>query len=382
MRLTRYFAIAAASGLLAACGEQAAGPGPATEAQPPATPVEVTASDELPGLSSAPTGIAFWTHPNVSFNSLLLVASADGLASYNMEDGAEVSRVPGMALQGVAGSYAGFGPQAAGLVATFDPSASAFRFYGVDNVSRLFLPLAGGPEMRGPVRGYCLGRGIGVFEPTLFVIQKGELRIFNLAVDTENGAAAISVESDALTPIPDSVTNCAVDIDGIVVLGAETGALYRLDGADSLTAPFAQSAPDSVDEIAILSSEPGDNDYTVGGQIAALDRDTGVIALFDREDGHALGAARITASYDVEAVRNATTFGASAANLGGLYRDGAIALGVDGDAASIRLAPANGVSNALSLSPLPPANPRGTAPLSAEPGSLIIEPSLPKLDSD
>lgn len=369
--------VSALGGLLAAaaCGERS------DTTQPAAAPVPVTvgvaASDELPGLVSGPTGIAFWTHPNVAFNALMIVAGDDGLASYNIEDGNEVSRVPGIAANGVAVSYIGFGPLAAGFAAIFDETAERFRFYGVDNVSRLFIPLPGGPDIRGAVRGFCMGRAAMSPDPTLFVVQKGELLIRNLTPNMDNGDAGVTVNGETTVPVPDNVQACAVDVDGVVILAADNGDIYRLSGDDAFAAPFAQIAGRNIAGVEVLASFPNETMTETPGQIAILDGSTGVIELIDREDGHSLGAVQIEQSGSIEAVMSATAMGASAANFGALYRDGVLAIGVGGDSPAVRLIPANGLTNALDLTPLAPANPRGFAPVAEEENNLFITPVLP-----
>ena len=365
--------VAASSALLlaAACGDV----NDATVEQqetPRPEPVGVIASDALSGLPSTPTGIDFWTHPNVAFNSLIIVASADGLSSYNVEDGSPVSSAPGFAYQGVAVSYIGFGPLAAGIVAAYNEADGAFDIYGVDNASRLFLPLDGGPTIRGAVRGYCIGRADSNPDPTLFVVQKGELTILNVTPSIDGDTPGVAVNGETGMTIPDTITACAVDTAGVVYLLADDGEIYRIDSDRAFAAPFAIAYADNPGGMVFLGSAGGDAS-SVSGQIAVLDGENGLIELFDASDGHALGAARIDAGDEIDAVTHAVAIGGSAANLGGLYRDGAIALGVDGDAPAVRLAPANGVANALGVPPLPPANPRGVAPTPPETDDLIID---------
>ena len=361
---------------IGACGEQTGAP-PALEENARPEPVGVIASDAIAELPAAPTGVDFWTHPNVAFNSLIIVASADGIASYNVEDGAEVSRVPGIALNGVAVSYIGFGPLAAGVAAAFDEDEGAFHFYGIDNVSRLFLPLPGGPSIRGAVRGFCMGRAATNADPTLFVVQRGELTIFNVTPAMDGEQAGVAIAGETALTIPDAATTCAVGPDGVVYIAGDGGDIFRVDGDDAFNAPFAIAASDAPADMDFLSTGEAEDAPFVGGQLAILDGENGIVEFFDATDGHALGAVRITATDAIEAVETATAMGASAANLGGLYRDGAIALGVDGDAPAARLIPANGVANALGLAPLPPANPRGVAPAQAESNNLIINPTAP-----
>lgn len=375
MSLVRIFAAVAAL-FIAACGEQADAPSaPDQRARP--EPVGVIASDAVADLSAAPTGVDFWIHPNVAFSSLIVVASADGLASYNVEDGAEVSRVPGIALDGVAVSYIGFGPLAAGVAAAFDEGEGAFRFFGIDNVSRLFLPLPGGPSIRGAVRGFCMGRAATSPDPALFVVQRGELKIFNLSPAMNGEEAGIAIAGETAMTVPEAITKCAVGLDGIVYVTGGDGHVFRIDGDDAFAAPFANGFSVAPADMKFLSAGSEDDTPSASGQIAILDGESGIVEFFDAADGHALGAARIAAADSIEAVETATAMGASAANLGGLYRNGAIALSVDGDAPAVRLIPANGVANALGVDPLPPANPRGQAPVQEDTSNLNINPTAP-----
>ncbi len=376
--MNRVFAIAVGAAFLAAagCGERAGAPAVTEETAAP-EPVGVIASDALSDLTASPTGIDFWTHPNVSFNSLIIVASADGLASYNVEDGTEVSRVPGVSLSGVAVSYIGFGPLAAGIAAAFDETESAFQFYGVDNVSRLFLPLTGGPSIRGAVRGFCMGRAANSPDPTLFVVRRGEMTVFNVTPDMDGETAGVAISGEAGTPIPETATACAVDTAGVVYILTNDGEIYRVDSDSAFDEPFAVAFANDSYDIAFLGSRQTDSASSVNGQIAILDGETGIVELFDASDGRALGAARIDAADDIEAVTEATVMGASAANLGGLYRDGAIALGIAGENPTVRLIPANGVANALGVAPLPPANPRGETARAEETNDLVINPTAP-----
>ena len=71
----------------------------------------------------------------------------------------------------------------------------------------------------------------------------------------------------------------------------------------------------------------------------------------------------------------ANILGAEGANLGALYRNGVIALGIAGGAEPlVRLIPMNGVQNALSRPPTTPISPRGALP--EEEDDALIIPSL------
>ena len=380
MSIVRVFA-AASILFIAACGEQASAPA-SPEVSRQLEAVGVNASDAIADLAAAPTGIDFWTHPNVAFNSLIITASADGLTSYNVEDGAEVSSVPGLALDGVAVSYIGFGPVAAGVAVTFDESESAFRFYGIDNVSRLFLPLPGGPAIRGALRGFCMGRAVASPDPTLFVVQRGELSVYNVSPAMNGDDAGITIAGETRLTLPESITTCAVGADGIVYVAADNGEIFRIDGDNAFAAPFAISSSGAPADMEFLGAGSEDSAPSVSGQIAVLDGESGIVEFFDAGDGHALGAVRVTATFDIDAVATATAMGASGANLGGLYRDGAIALSVGDETPALRLIPTSGVANALALTALPPANPRGNAPAQEDSNNLIINPNVPLGDGE
>lgn len=374
MRLIAFF-LAAALVLIAACERKPSEPssnagGPVSPAATQAASVSVSApvSDELPGLPAPATGIAFWDHPTLSFNGVMIVATDAGIISYSMEDGAEVSRIDGFKADGVATGYLGLGAKSAGFIAFLDSEESAFRFYGVDNASRAFLPLDPGPAIRGAVRGFCLGRGAGATAPSLFVIQKGEIQVFNLAAS----AGGVKVESEAHLDAPDNLVSCTVDIDGVLLAAADDGDIYKLDGDHGFTAPFARTAVSGPGGLAILAAAKEDDPMAVSGLILLAGLAKGEIHVFNRETGAALGAVTLAATDDLPAVGAADVFAATGANLGALYRNGVLAFGVaEGeDGPVIRIAPASTIKNALSLPMGEPASPRGMAP-EAE-NSLII----------
>ncbi|MEM8773198.1 MAG: hypothetical protein AAGD92_16255 [Pseudomonadota bacterium] len=308
----------------------------------------------------------------------MILAGADGLVSYNIEDGNEVSRVPDIDFDGAAVSYFGFGPLAAGLVAALESETGDFAFYGIENTSRLFVPLEGGPEIRGNVRDFCMGRAHDNDAPTLFVVQKEVLQIFNLTL--AQGGRGVSIESQTRIETPDNMIACAVHHDGSVVLAAQSGAVYRLAGENSFASPFATLAGAPIVDLGVLTglNEEGGHE----SRFAALSGDTGAIAFIDGRDGHMLGTVRFGETFDYAAVQSASVMGLSGANLGAIYRNGAAALGAsesaDSDAFAVSLAPVSGVSSALTLPSLAPFNPRGVAPASIADDGLIIEPTLPK----
>jgi len=356
---------------LAACGRKADAPAPE-----PIAPIGVAASDET-SLAAPAGGLAFWMHPNIAFNSLLIAASADGLAAYNIEDGAAVSSVPGVNVSGVAVSYLGFGPTATGVVAAFQPDAGGFAFYRIDNGARNFAPLAGEAlasklDIGGAVRGFCFGRGDGVETPSLYVVQRGKILVFNFEAQDNGFAPADAITLDA----PDDLAACAIDSDGVLLTVNTDGAIFRLAGEDSFKTPFAAAPIGEVGGLAVIAADapegggPEGEEPAAYGQIALMDKTTGAVHLFDRTDSRALGAVAIQATDEIEGVAAAGAMGATGANLGGLYRNGLIALSVDG-AAAVRFIPLNGVANALAFPVGAPVNPRGVAAPVEDDGLLI-----------
>ncbi|MEZ5894255.1 MAG: hypothetical protein R3C58_14065 [Parvularculaceae bacterium] len=227
----RLFALAfCAVALVAACGKKESKP-----AEPPAAAAEAPVSDELPGLAAPATGIAFWDHPALPFNGMMLVAGEKGVAAYNMEDGNPAGVIDGFNAKGVAVSYFGVGAQAAGFVAFLDADANTFRFYGIDNASRAFLPLKGDIAIRGAVRDFCLGRAEGAPAPALFAVEKGAARVFNL-LPAQGG---LSVASEKTLDAPDDAVSCAVARDGtLLVAGANGRRLSALPASERFQNPL------------------------------------------------------------------------------------------------------------------------------------------------
>ncbi|WP_411820502.1 hypothetical protein ABFZ85_03965 [Hyphococcus formosus] len=334
----------------------------------PVVDVAVNFSDELPGLGGEATGLAFWDHPTLSFNGTLIVANDSGVTSYNMEDGNAVSRIGDHKAQGLAVGYAGFGSQAAGFVTFLDTDESAFRFYGIDNASRAFIPLETGPEIRGAVRGFCLGRAPSENAPTLFVIQKAKLQVFNLAA----GSEGIRVANEATIDTPDDLVSCTVDVDGTAILASTSGAIYRLTDETAFDTPFAEGEIADAGDIIVLASTSGE-DSAITGQLLLLDKSTGHLHAFDRNSGLALGVISFNDASNQPAIGNANVFNATSTNLGAIYRNGVAAFGIADSANEplVRLVPGNSLMNGLSVAVGDPISPRGKLAETPEDGLKI-----------
>lgn len=358
---------AAALLALAACGREPA-EAPGTPAPEPVEAAQVAAVDEF-GPAPAPiAGVAFWSHPALPFNGLVLAATSDGLVAYNIEDGREVAAAGGFSATGLSVAYVGKGPAAQGYaVARAEGSGEdggpAYRFYAIDNAERtlalqttLFI---GG---RG-IEGFCFG-------PT----REGGLALHEMradgwrATELEIRAGVVTATATQSMPHDGGFTRCAVDdIDGAVYAATPDGALYRLEaGAEPvLLARTPAKAPADIG-LALNGLVEGGPTEECCGQIALLDGATGEVYLYDREDGALLGAVRLKASFDVDGVGEATAMGMTYGNYGAIYRDGVLALATNGERPVLRLTPLNGVMDALGKPLGPTANPRDLAPQEEE----------------
>lgn len=365
-----FAALAAISG----CGEKKpAAPAPApTVAAPAASAVEVAAIDEFGPLAAEATGVAFWLHPAVPFNSLVIAATGAGLAAYNIEDGAEVARSDGWDARGVALYYDGVfsrdaensARSAVGIVLAGDVAAGAFRAFEIDNESRAFKPLAvSGAASIGD--SHCAGPQSRL--PARLAVVAGATLVFHDVQRTEIGLAL--AESGRMA-LPSKGVDCAISpVDGTVYVALETGDVLRRLEADGggVENVFAAGAT-RPKGVAIAANNPpdGDDDATCCGEILVLDSANATVGVFDVRDGGALGAVRLKSSFDVDGVASATAFGVASGNFGAAYRDGVVALAADGGTPVIRLTPLNGVMEALGRPVGAPRDPRRENPRADE----------------
>jgi hypothetical protein len=351
---SRLALAAAAAALLAACGVRKAPeetPGQAPAAAPAAS-VEVAAIDEFGPLAGEVADLAFWIHPQVPFNSLVIAATTAGLFAFNIEDGAPVAQSEGFAAQGVALYYHGvFTPDAgasasrarAVLLAADD--AFALRAFAIDNESRAFTPLA---TPGAPPAGAAICAGPQARLPArLAVIDGAALRLHDVQLRDD----ALAFAPAGIVALPARGVACAIDpADGALYTLLETGdVLRRLETAEGVVENvFAAGAARPADIALARNAAPeGADDDACCGEILVFDRAGATVRVFDMRDGGALGAFRLKSSFDVAGVAAATAFGAGGGNFGAVYRDGVVALATDGAAPALRLTPLNGVMEAL-----------------------------------
>lgn len=350
----RFAPLMIAAVLLVACDRKGAPPEPA-----PALPAaEVAAADAFGSPGETVTDVAFWSHPSIAFESLLLSAGDAGVRADRIETGEAIFEIPGGS-DAVEVLYAGVGASATGyLLAAGDGAMRLFRIHqdgsGYDPVA-----LA---DAASSANAFCAGGGAA---PKLYEIAGGELSVRMLTI-IANGAELGAARALAAA---DNAIGCHVDpMTEAVILVSRDGAIRRVDPSSG--AVFGIALPDGLAPVSSALAFGRDEAGAPVSQVALLDQASGKISVFDASDGHALGAVRIKATFDLGAVTAASRIVIGAANYGGVYRDGALAVVTTGEGAPVRLVPWNGVMGALSLAFPAVTDPR--APAGAPPAEDVI----------
>lgn len=354
----------AALAVAAACERKPRKPMPDPDVAAPAV-AEVAAADAFGEPGAIVADVAFWSHPAVAFESLLIAATADSLTAFRVETGERVFETAEGA-DAVEVFYAGEGSGAQGYLLA--AGGGAFRLYAIDQDGNGFGPVAvaGGAS---PAGVFCAAGGAA---PAIYEAEGGTLSARALAI-SQSGA-----ELAAARPIADAsgAIGCHVDplTDEVVVVSGD-GAIRRVDPRTG--AVFGLALPQYVAPAASGLAFGRDEAGAAQGQVALLDGRSGVVNLYDADDGRALGAVRVKATFDLEAVQSASRIAVGSANYGGVYRDGALAVVTSGDGAPVRLVPWNGVMGVLSLpvaAAIDPRAPAGPAPDESVISIDVIEP--------
>lgn len=323
---------------VAAC-DRATAPSPEKDDAPAIEAKEVAAADGFGEPGRSVNAVAFWSHPGVNFESLVLAATDEGVDAYSIETGDKVASVAQGPVSELAVVYAGEGAAARGYAAA--GRGAGYEFYAIDNETRAMAPVM--VEMGAPGTGtFCAGRRDG----GLALYEIGEGALASRQIDLREGGLALG-DPAPLAEI-DGILSCHVDDrTGAVITVSAGGAIRRVDPASGAAEGVA-IADGAVDGSAlILTKSPQEG--APGGAIAILDGGAATVRLFDLVDGRAIGAVRVKSTFDLDAVATATSIAAGYGNYGGVYRDGALAIVTAGDGAPVRLAPWNGVLDALGL---------------------------------
>ena len=331
---------------LAAC-ERAKHDQPAAPAAAAVDAREVAAADGYGAAGETVNAVAFWSHPSVNFQSLLIAAGDGGVKAYNIETGDLSASAPGAASD-VAVFYLGAGASAQGYAIA--RSGDSYAMYAIDNDAPALAPLAvtGAPP---GADAFCASSGV------LYEAGRDLLSAREIAVLT--GGAVIG-EARKVADAP-GIAACHVDdrSGDVIVIGAD-GAIRRVDPATGESFGLAFVDPATASALFLMTTPEPENG--AGGAVMMLDGANGVVSLYDLVDGHALGAVRVKSTFDLDAVAAARTIAAGYGNYGNVYRDGALAVVASGAGAPIRLVPFNAVMDALKITPGENVDPRTPQP--------------------
>ena len=190
------------------------------------------------------------------------------------------------------------------------------------------------------------------------------------SISALRSGAKVSAEPGVVLEAAEGAIDCTVDGDGRLLVLSQSGSLYRYNDA-------------SPTRIAQLDIVDGSISIVRPGIVAVLNGATGEVSLVEVETGKMIGTATFQGTDDIDGVSQASAFGISGANFGGVYRNGIIALSIaetggeeTPNGPTIRLAPFGGVANGLSIDVSEPVNLRGLAPLNTD--ELIV--TAPAID--
>lgn len=356
--------------MLAACSDNPPEQTPSAPATPQPdrvetaeTAVAIATTDEPITLDTAAMGIAFWEHPSVNYEGMVIAATEAGLVAHTLEDRLQVSRTSAFKAHTLTLTYQASATNAPGqaIAATYDVEAGEVVLYGIDNTTRRFDEIIRHPQ--DPPRALCLhtvSRPQGTRGPNdVRLLAAGANGVTSRSIALPAEDAAISFSQTA--PQPDELSNapavdCAVDpIAGAVYLLFSDGRIARFDG--NTLSPLTDNP--AADDLAlvrfVVSDGAGDREQVL---LILLEGETGILTLLDPETGEQQGKVRLGAFNETAQTERADIVAAAAGNFGGIYRFGALALASRGDIPAVRLTPVTALGRALGLSITDGANAR------------------------
>ena len=311
-----------------ACDRQGSSPGDNDQSEPvevdagttadaeDSTIREVAATDEYGDGLNGVAAVAFWSHPSISFNSLIIAGHDEGLTAYNIESGEEVASIDGFDVVDLALAYRGTGTEAVGYlaVATADEN-DPMRFYEIDNANSAFIlkPTVFVARSAGAT-GYCLGALPLQGGLTLVQTREEGVTIFPLTISD----AGISSANGASLTWP--AEDCAIDA---------VGDFYAVDSAGNIKKGLSDDH-----EIILGAAVPGAshmalvakaNDDGAKMTTAVILDESATAHLVDLDEAHVKGAVRMRDTFDVKALEKVSAMAVGYGNYGAVYRDGALA---------------------------------------------------------
>ncbi len=388
MRVIFTITLAAASIMLAACSDNPPEQTPdnPTASQPVETAdkvVSVATTDEPITLDTPATGIAFWEHPSVNYEGMVIAATADGLVAHTLEDRLQVTQTPLFEARALTLTYRATpstdAPDQA-FAATYDVDAGEVVLYGINNMSRRFDEIIRLPQDM--PRALCLITTPRPQGPH----GSGELRLITAGADgvtiqsitlPDEGAGISFLQA---APQPDDLSkqpavDCAVDlIAGSVYLLFSDGRISRYDGDRLSTLVDNPGADDLALVRFVVSDDDGDREEVL---LILLEAETGILTLLNPETGKRQGQVRLGAFDETVGTERANLVAAAPGNFGGIYRFGAVALASRGDVPAVRLTPVTALGRALGLSLKDGANTRPGDRSQPADAATVDLPALP-----
>lgn len=297
---------------------------------------------------SAADALAFWSHPTLAFNSLLITAGDQAIRSFNIEDGSPVATYP-VGATALAIYYDGTGETATGNLVARETDGTV-RILAIDNLTRDF---AARGSLALPAQSLCV---IDRPDTDILVALNGATAS-GYALEDDGARPLFTHEHEA--PIvacagqPDAPGYYAIDAAGrLLTASYETERSDTGDsdtgGSDGALTLLANTGLSDIAGLAAIVRTPSDTRETpFEVTLAVFDNARGALFLFDGADGHQRGKLRLSASFDYDGVERARAFSAGFDNYGAVYRDGVAAFALDDGA--VRLVSWNSILNALDL---------------------------------
>lgn len=353
----------AVAALTAGCGEAEPPADAAGSVDRQAAPT-VAISDESGPLAAQAVGAAFWRHPRFPhLSSIAVVSDGAALSLFNMES-EQLDSLAGPFRIGVDIRYLPETASTDALLAAYNAASQAVEFFTVSQDGQHLEALDGEAHL-GEIAAFCLwqtpaSRAVSLLSVDLAgALSRREL--------TAGFPGAISASDPVLIAAAGPAAglaeaeSCVVDDENGVAYFATPAAIIRIPvgenseagAADVFLSARRMSAP--VDFALVGASTDGYAIMTAGA--------AGYAEIWSLGTGERIGGVTFRASGESDAVETFSTMIATGGNFGGLYRNGLILLGEpidDSGAPNFKLAPWNGIANALGLEIAALSSPRET----------------------
>ncbi|MEM1193588.1 MAG: hypothetical protein AAGH42_09385 [Pseudomonadota bacterium] len=312
----------------------------------------VATTDEPIVLPSPATGLAFWEHPTLPFEGMVIAATQNGLYAHQPEGTEAQTVIADFRAHGAALAYlpGGFfadtsppdGPVSAarGLFVSYDLDQSAYRFFGIDNISGTlaedFLSLPVQTQRARPI-DFCLtasGDAQEGVQFSLVALERGAVSVYRFGRPKNAGAQTSGWSISSQTyPTTLEALSCATDpgTDRLLILDVD-GTIHTLNPASGTTEALFNTGVQQSAGLGIHQRTVGEDDNSRPEKLVfVVDGTSGQVDLFTLVDGTRVGAVRLTA-FDVnEGVIETSALAVSSGNFGGLYRAGVVALAAKSD---------------------------------------------------